>query len=193
MRFIVSELLPYVIKIRAGKRDYYYFRFGDADRASDNRKRIRLLGAYGSREFLREYERLRDEHAPAPNITPATGFPVGSLGWAIGEYKRKSPKWKKATASTQEVYDRRFTWLTDNYGGMQMAAIDGDMLRDVPRSRRLRRQTLGRRHDHRALRSRVGLRPRISARRCQARRPQSRPRPQKGGRQRGRIGAGVAA
>jgi integrase len=127
---IVSDVLPYVIHIRAGKRDYYYFRYGTHEHGQGG-VRVRLPGAPGSREFLRAYETLRTEHVPAVYVTPPTGFPVASLGWAIGEYKRKSPKWRKATDSTREVYTRRFDWLSQEYGAIPLSSFDEDLLRDI--------------------------------------------------------------
>ena len=62
---------------------------------------------------------------------PGGAFPTGSLGWTIARYKLKAPQWKEAAVSTREIYERRFAWLTDNYGGLQMAAFDGDMLREI--------------------------------------------------------------
>jgi integrase len=126
----VSDLLPYVLRIRAGKRDYYYFRYG-ADAAGRGDKRVRLPGAPGSREFLHAYNALRAQHIPDQPIGPGGAFPTGSLGWTIARYKLKAPQWKEAAASTREIYERRFAWLTDNYGGLQMAAFDGDMLREI--------------------------------------------------------------
>jgi integrase len=126
-------MLPHVIRIRSKGRDYYYFRHGEEDRASDDRKRIRLPGAPGSREFLRAYEALVAEHIPAPAPKAGAGFPVGSLGWAIEQYKLKSPEWRDNTASTREVYDRHFAWLTDKLGPIPLASFshDPDLVLDI--------------------------------------------------------------
>jgi hypothetical protein len=105
----MTTLLPYVIRIPGPKRDYYYFRYGTADRASDDRKRIRLPGRPGSREFLQAYDALVAAHLPAPVTGPGlAGLPVGSLGWAIahtgpsrrnGATRRTAPKRFMSAAS----------------------------------------------------------------------------------------------
>jgi integrase len=123
--------LPYVIQIRSGKRDYYYFRHG-SDGQGQGAVRIRLPGRPGSREFLQAYEALVADHVAAPGGGRSLGgFPIGSLGWAIAQYRARSPQWRDAAASTKEIYDRRFAWLTDRFGNDLLASFDSDMLREI--------------------------------------------------------------
>lgn len=127
----MPTFLPYVICIRAGKRDYYYFRYG-ADREGGNAVRIRLPGAPGSREFLKAYEAAKAQHIPVPAIRPGgVSFPVASLGWTIQQYKLRAPQWREAADSTREIYDRRFVWLTDKFGPIPLAAITADLVREI--------------------------------------------------------------
>lgn len=126
----MKTALPYVVRIPAGKRDYYYFRYGTQDHGQGG-VRVRLPGAPGSREFLRAYEALRAQHVAESAIKLASGFPVGSLGWAIGEYKTRSKSWKAGKPSTREVYTRRFDWLCREYGAIPLASFSEDLLRDI--------------------------------------------------------------
>jgi hypothetical protein len=65
----MTTLLPYVIRIPGPKRDYYYFRYGAADRASDDRKRIRLPGRRVRANFCRPMTRW----SPPTSLRPSPG------------------------------------------------------------------------------------------------------------------------
>jgi integrase len=122
--------MDYVIRIPGRKRNYYYFRYG-VDGNGRGGSRVPLPGAPGSREFETRYEALKAEHFPQPIAVGDNGFPVGSLGWAIAEYRAKSSRWKRAKPSSREIYERRFAWLRENFGPAPLAAFDEDLVREI--------------------------------------------------------------
>ena len=82
-----------VQRVRAGKRNYYYFR----NRASG--VRIKLQGEPGSPEYNQSYEAALREHAPIkalPQIIRARGVARGSLAWVLEQYKARSKEWLEA-------------------------------------------------------------------------------------------------
>jgi len=118
--------LPFVVRIRARGRSYYYFRRGAL--------RERIPGHPGSREFSDAYEALKREHVPQL-MQQARGAGRGALAWVIEQYRLKSEQWLNASESTPAIYDRRHHWLVKNYGSEPIAAFDRDalkMLRDLP-------------------------------------------------------------
>jgi integrase len=118
--------LPFVVRIRARGRSYYYFRRGAL--------RERIPGHPGSREFSDAYEALKREHA-RQLIQQTRGAGRGALAWVVEQYKAKSEQWLNASESTRAIYDRRHHWLVKNYGSEPIAAFDRDavkMLRDLP-------------------------------------------------------------
>ena len=130
--------LPYVVRVKARGRSYYYFRKGvDADGRGGIR--IALPGRPGTRAFQDAYEQALREHAPHLQAKRRRGEAGrGALAWVIEQYKARSTQWTEAKPSTREIYDRRFHWLTKNYGTVPLAAFDRDTIRamrDLPEFR----------------------------------------------------------
>jgi integrase len=128
--------LPYVMRVRARGRTYYYFRAG-VDASGRGGSRVPLPSTPGTREFQAAYEQALREHAPHLLQKPARRGEEGrgALAWVIDQYKAKSPQWAAASPSTRQVYDRRHHWLVKNYGSEPIAAFDRDALkimRDLP-------------------------------------------------------------
>ena len=96
--------------------DYFYFRRGNV--------RSPLPGVPGAREFQEAYDDAISHHAPQLRKRfKGMGAAKGTLDWAIVEFK-KSNKWSGLAVSTQEIYQRRFDWLRDNYGGELLDAFN---------------------------------------------------------------------
>ena len=84
----------------------HYFRKGTI--------RAPLDGAPGSAVFMKEYQRLLAQHAPAPLKRGKSE--EGTVAWVIAQYRAKSKDWAKAKPSSRAVYETRFAYLDDNFG-----------------------------------------------------------------------------
>ncbi len=119
--------LKYVdMRIRRG-RVYYYFR-------KRGMKLVPLPGVPGSEEFSAAYEACLAAHAPRTlhKVRQGERTAVGTLGWAIREYKSPdNPPWKRLGDSSKAVYLRAFDWLEDNHGTVLLSAFDQDMMRAI--------------------------------------------------------------
>jgi len=90
-----------------------------------------LSGVPGTREFSESYEDAINQHAPElRQQVRGRGATKGTLDWAIVEFK-KSDKWRDLAASTQEVYQRRFDWLSENYGGELFVSFDRRIIKRI--------------------------------------------------------------
>jgi hypothetical protein len=112
----------YVSREPRGKRTYYYFR----------RKGVRIPppGVPGSREFQEAYDDAISQHAPELRKRVRGNGARGTVDWAILEFK-KSEQWEGLSDSTRDVYNRRFDWLRENYGGELLAAFDRRIIKRI--------------------------------------------------------------
>ena len=142
---MAAVTIPYVETKRVKRRTYYYFRY-DADGHGRNAKRIRIRGVPGTREFTEHYEELVATKTPQATgaVRLSNGERHGTLGWVITQFKNpeKSPAWKKAGASTREVYVRHLDWLHENDGSSMLASFDKQVVRGI-RNKFLDRPTVG--------------------------------------------------
>jgi len=114
--------LKYVSPELRGKRTYYNFR--------RNGMRIPLPGAPGTREFQDAYDDAISQHAAELRKRMRGNGARGSIDWAIIAFK-KSEQWEGLSDSTRDVYNRRFDWLRENYGGELMAAFDRRIIKRI--------------------------------------------------------------
>ena len=103
---------------------YFRFRRGAAQ--------LMLPGVPGTREFQDAYEDAVSQHAPELRKRPkGRGALKGTLDWAMIEFK-KSDHWLNVLSdSTREVYQRRFDWLSENYGSELLASFDRRIIKRI--------------------------------------------------------------
>jgi integrase len=93
--------------------------------------KVMLPGLPGTREFQDAYEDAISQNAPElRKRIRGRGALKGTLDWAIVEFK-KSNKWSGLAVSTQEIYQRRFDWLSSNYGGEMLASFDRRIIKRI--------------------------------------------------------------
>jgi len=114
--------LKYVNREPRAGRSYYYFRRGGI--------RIALPGIPGTREFQEAYDDAISQHAPELRKKVRGHGARGTIDWAILELKR-SEHWTGLSGSTKDVYNRRFDWLRENYGGELLAAFDRRIIKRI--------------------------------------------------------------
>lgn len=114
--------LKYVNPEARGGRTYYYFR--------RNGVRIALPGVPGAREFQEAYDDAISQHAPELRKKVRGNGVRGTLDWAIIQFKQ-SEQWEALSDSTKDVYNRRFDWLRENYGGELITAFDRRIIKRI--------------------------------------------------------------
>ncbi|GMO87189.1 tyrosine-type recombinase/integrase [Bradyrhizobium ottawaense] len=114
--------LKYVNPEPRGGRTYYYFRRSGV--------RIALPGVPGTREFQEAYDDAISQHAPELRKKIRGNGARGTVDWAIIQFK-SSEQWKELSDSTKDVYNRRFDWLRENYGGELLAAFDRRIIKRI--------------------------------------------------------------
>jgi len=106
--------LPYVREPTPG---YFYFRRGKVS--------VPLPGLPGTPEFQEAYADCISQHASELRRRVRGGGKAakGTLDWAIIAFKQ-SDKWNSLAKGTREIYQRRFDWLSENYGGELLDAFN---------------------------------------------------------------------
>src|SRR5262245_28390323 len=103
--------------------NYFYFRRGKV--------RLRLPGLPGERQFQEAYEDAISQHAPElRKRIRGRGSVRGTIDWAAIKFK-ESDKWQSLAESTREIYQRRFDWLSDNYGGELLDAFNRSTIKRI--------------------------------------------------------------
>jgi hypothetical protein len=105
---------------RLGKQRHYFRKGGI---------RVPLDGVPGSAVFMEEYQALLAQHAPV--ITRRGKPDEGTVDWVITQYRAKSKKWERAKPSSREVYERRFRYLSENFGGAEFASFTEKAVREI--------------------------------------------------------------
>ncbi len=103
---------------------YYRFRRGTTQ--------LMLPGVPGTREFQDAYEDAVSQHAPElRKRVKGRGALKGTLDWAIIEFKKGDHWLNVLSDSTRAVYQRRFDWLSSNYGGELLASFDRRIIKRI--------------------------------------------------------------
>ena len=113
--------IPYVDEPTPG---YFRFRRGGY--------KAMLPGIPGTREFQDALDDAISQHAPElRKRIKGRSAAKGSLDWAIIEFKKGDHWINVLSDSTREVYQRRFDWLSTNYGGELLASFDRRIIKRI--------------------------------------------------------------
>lgn len=103
--------LPYLARIKAKGREYWYFRRG--------KLWIRLPGQPGESAFLTAYQALLDTDSGTPAPKPLSG----TMAALIDAYQ-KSPEWNGLKPATQRDYLKFLPVFRERYGERTVAGMD---------------------------------------------------------------------
>lgn len=103
--------LPYLARIKAKGREYWYFRRG--------KLWVRLPGQPGESAFLAAYQALLDTDNGTPSPKPLNG----TMAALIDAYQ-KSPEWNGLKPATQRDYLKFLPVFRERYGDRTVAGMD---------------------------------------------------------------------